>query len=216
MAQAFRQSTVLAIKLFFAGAVVLVAAAIMAGRWIAAPAVPMDQPVTQPIPFSHQHHVGDDGIDCRYCHTSVEKSAFAGLPSTRICLTCHAQLFRDAPLLAPLHASLREEVPIRWKRVHDLPDFVYFDHGIHVHKGVACVQCHGRVDRMPLTSRVAPLDMQWCLQCHRDAAQRVRPPGEVFSMADIRPVTPETTRELVRLYRLADTRRLTDCSTCHR
>src|SRR5689334_9429900 len=116
MAQAFSPRAVLAIKLAFGGIAILLVVAIGVARWIMAPAITLNQPVMQPIPFSHKHHVGDDGIDCRYCHTSVEKSAFAGLPSTEICLTCHSQLFKDAPLLAPLHASARNNEPIRWNR----------------------------------------------------------------------------------------------------
>lgn len=216
MAQAFSQPAVLAVKLFFVGALVLLVAAVAVMRWAISPDVAMQQPVAQPIPFSHKHHVGDDGIDCRYCHTSVEKSSFAGLPSTQICLTCHSQLFRDSPLLAPLHASMRDDAPIRWNRVHDLPDFVYFDHSIHVNKGVACIECHGRVDQMPLTSRVASLNMQWCLQCHRNAPQHIRPLAGVFSMTDARPLSQQEILQLKRLYQLQDTRRLTDCSTCHR
>jgi len=216
MTQAFSQSSVLAIKVFFAGAFVLLVAAIAAVRWYMSPAVAEYEPVAQPIPFSHKHHVGDDGIDCRYCHTSVEKSSFAGMPSTQICLSCHSQLFRDAPVLAPLHASARTDTPIQWNRVYDLPDFVYFDHSIHVNKGVGCVECHGRIDQMPLTSRVSSLNMQWCLQCHRNAPQNIRPLAEVFSMTDTRPLSKQEIMQLNRLYQLQDTRRLTDCSTCHR
>ncbi len=139
--------------------------------------------MAQPIPFSHKHHVGDVGIDCRYCHTSVETSAFAGLPSTTICLTCHSQLFAKAAVLEPLRRSVATGQPIAWNRVHTLPDFVYFNHGIHVAKGVACGECHGRVDQMPLTWRTAPLEMEWCLDCHRDPAPHLHPKSEVFAMA---------------------------------
>ncbi|CAD6561300.1 cytochrome c3 family protein [Paraburkholderia sabiae] len=216
MAQAFSQSTVLALKLFSLTAFLLVIAAITAARWYAEPDAKTEEPVEQPIPFSHKHHVGDDGIDCRYCHTSVEKSAFAGMPSTQICLTCHSQLFTDSPVLAPLHASMDSNTPIHWNRVHDLPDFVYFDHSIHVNKGVACIECHGRIDEMPLTARVASLDMQWCLQCHRNAPRHIRPLADVFKMSDIRPLSQQEIGQLNRLFHLQDTRRLTDCSTCHR
>lgn len=216
MAQAFSQTTVFAIKLFSVATIILLSAAIVIARWIMSPPNALHQPVTQPIPFSHKHHAGDDGIDCRYCHTSVENSPFAGMPSTRTCLTCHSQLFRDAPMLEPLHASARTGIPIAWQRVHDLPDFVYFDHSIHVAKGVACIECHGRIDQMPLTWRVAPLEMQWCLACHRDAQRHIRPRQEVFSMADVQPVSQQEAAQLARLYHLQDTRRLTDCSTCHR
>src|SRR3954454_14026567 len=142
----------------------------------------VDVPLQQPIPFSHKHHVGDDGIDCRYCHTSVEKSSFAGLPSTKICLTCHSQLYKDAPMLAPLHESARTGMPISWTRVHDLPDFVYFDHSIHVNKGVGCIECHGRVDEMPFTYQDKSLLMGWCLDCHRNPKPHLRPREAVFSM----------------------------------
>lgn len=216
MAQAFSEPEVLAIKLLFLAALMLSAAAVAVARWRMSPENALDQPVEQPIPFSHKHHVGDDGIDCRYCHTSVEKSSFAGLPSTQICLTCHAQLYRDAPMLAPLRESARMNTPIRWNRVYDLPDFVYFDHSIHVNKGVACVECHGRIDQMPLTRRVASLDMQWCLECHRSAQQHIGPKSEVFSMSGKRRLSPQERAGLARSYHLQDTRRLTDCSTCHR
>ena len=172
-------------------------------------------PVAQPVPFSHKHHVGDVGIDCRYCHTAVETSAFAGLPSTAICLTCHSQLFTNAALLEPLRRSAATGLPIAWNRVHTLPDFVYFNHGIHVAKGVACSECHGRVDQMPLTWRTASLEMEWCLDCHRDPAPHLHPKSEVFSMAAA-PADGAVTARLVEAAHLQGTRRLTDCSTCHR
>src|SRR5881398_732270 len=121
--------------------------------------------VEQPLQFSHMHHVTDDGIDCRYCHTSVETSAFAGIPPTRTCMNCHSQLFADSPYLEAVRESWHTGRPIRWTRVHDLPDFAYFDHSIHVHKGVGCSTCHGRVDEMPLMWQVASLQMEWCLGC---------------------------------------------------
>src|SRR5687767_1492326 len=129
----------------------------------------------QPVQFSHKHHVGDDGIDCRYCHTNVEKGAFAGLPSTQVCMTCHSQIWPDSPLLEPVRESFRTRTPIQWTRVHDLPDFAYFDHSIHVRKGVSCVSCHGRIDMQPIAMKEKPLTMQWCLDCHRDPAKNLRP-----------------------------------------
>ena len=216
MPQAFSRTDVLVIKLVLVGSVIFIVAAVFIARWRMAPAYAAQEPVSQPIRFSHKHHVGDDGLDCRYCHTSVEKSSFAGMPSTQICLTCHSQLFRDSPELAPLHASIRTDTPIRWNRVYDLPDFVYFDHSIHVSKGVACMECHGRVDQMPLMLRKEALDMQWCLGCHRSAPQNVRPLAQVFRMQDQRPLSNQELAQLNRLYHLQDTRRLTDCSTCHR
>jgi hypothetical protein len=216
MPQAFSNANVLFIKLALLAGLMLIAVVVLLVRWRMSPEFATGEPVPQPIRFSHKHHVGDDGLDCRYCHTSVEKSAFAGMPSTQICLTCHSQLFRDSPELAPLHASMRDDVPIAWNRVYDLPDFVYFDHGIHVSKGVACAECHGRVDEMPLMLRREALDMQWCIGCHRTAPQHIRPLEQVFRMQDLHPLSDQDIAQLERIYRLRDTRRLTDCSTCHR
>lgn len=212
----FSRPAVLVVKLVLLAVLGLGVAAIALGRWNMAPHPGIREPVAQPIAFSHKHHVGDDGIDCRYCHTSVEKSAFAGMPSTSICLSCHSQLFLDSPALAPLHESARTGRPIRWTRVHDLPDFAYFEHDIHVNKGVACVECHGRVDQMPLTWRTASLEMQWCLGCHRNAPQHVRPLDKVLAMEPVRPLTPDEVRQLSRLLRLRSAAALTNCSTCHR
>jgi len=216
MAAPFSKPAVLVVKLALLAMLGLVVAAVAAVRWGMTPRYGVFEPVAQPIPFSHKHHVGDDGIDCRYCHTSVEKSGFAGLPSTSICLSCHSQLFLDSSALAPLHESARTGRPIQWTRVHDLPDFVYFEHDIHVNKGVACVECHGRVDQMPLTWRTASLEMQWCLNCHRNAPQHIRPLSKVLSMAPQRPLSPEEVRQLARLYKLRSANALTNCSTCHR
>lgn len=216
MAPPFSKPAVLVVKLALLLILGIAVAAVAVARWEMTPRNGIYEPVNQPIAFSHKHHAGDDGIDCRYCHTSVEKSGFAGMPSTGICLSCHSQLFLDSPALAPLHESARSGRPIHWVRVHDLPDFVYFEHDIHVNKGVACVECHGRVDQMPLTWRTATLEMQWCLGCHRTAPQHVRPLGKVLSMAPQRPLTPEEVRQLDRLYRLRDANALTNCSTCHR
>src|SRR6266496_5077831 len=132
----------------------------------------------QPAPFSHQHHVAAIGIDCRYCHTSVETSAFAGIPPTKTCMNCHSQLWNTAPILEPVRASFRDDKPLHWIRVHDLPDFVYFNHSIHVKKGMGCESCHGRVDQMPLMFRQNSLQMQWCLDCHRNPEDFVRPRAE--------------------------------------
>lgn len=171
----------------------------------------------QPVPCSHKHHVADDGIDCRYCHTTVEKSAFAGIPPTATCMNCHSQIWSDISMLEPVRASYRTGEPLHWTRVHNLPEFVYFDHSIHVNKGVGCATCHGRVDQMPLTYQVAPLTMEWCLECHRNPEQFVRPREQVFNM-DWQPPADQQNlgRELVRQYQIRDTRSLTNCSTCHR
>jgi hypothetical protein len=176
-----------------------------------------DMFVDQPIQFSHAHHVGGAGIDCRYCHTSVEESAFANIPPTKTCMNCHSQIWATAPILEPVRASFRDNTPLRWTRVHDLPDFVYFNHSIHVNKGVGCATCHGRVDQMPLVYQHASLQMNWCLECHRDPARFVRPREEVYNMAWERPADdPGLGARLVQEYKIASVDQLTSCSTCHR
>ena len=174
-------------------------------------------PREQPVEFSHKHHVGDDGIDCRYCHSSVDKADFAGMPSTHTCMTCHSQIWNDSPLLEPVRESFRTGKPIQWTRVHDLPDFTYFSHSIHVKKGVGCVSCHGRVDQMPIVWKEKPLTMEWCLDCHRKPEKGVRPREYVFDVSR-EPKASETQigRELVKKYHVLSTHQLTNCSTCHR
>jgi hypothetical protein len=211
----FTPRSVLLAKLATLGILAACIAVIGLLIWHARELEHLGEPIAQPIPFSHKHHVGDDGIDCRYCHTTVETASWAGLPSTGVCLTCHSQLFRDQPLLSTLHRSMAEGRPIAWNRVHVLPDFVFFSHAVHVAKGVACVECHGRVDQMPLTWRAQPLQMQWCLDCHRNPAPHLRPPAQVFSM-DAPRASPAQAAELARAAHIESTRRMTDCSTCHR
>jgi len=176
-------------------------------------AVPFDQPV----PFSHKHHVGDDGIDCRYCHNSVEKSRFAGMPTSETCMTCHSQIFNDAPVLAPVRESLAANMPLKWTRVHDLPDYVYFDHSIHVAKGLGCSTCHGRIDQMPITWRVNTLYMKWCLECHRAPQRFVRPQEKIYDM-DWQSSRSQSVDgfQLVAQYQIDTSGRLTNCGTCHR
>jgi hypothetical protein len=173
--------------------------------------------VEQPVQFSHKHHVGDDGIDCRYCHTTVEQSAFAGIPPTKTCINCHSQLFADSPYLEPVRESWRSGKPIRWVRVHDLPEFVYFDHSIHVNKGVGCSSCHGRVDLMPLVWPVASLQMEWCLECHREPERFLRPRDQIFNM-EWQPSANqlEEGRRLAKEYNIASRKVMESCSTCHR
>jgi hypothetical protein len=173
--------------------------------------------VEQPIQFSHAHHVGGEGFDCRYCHTSVEESAFANIPPTKTCMNCHSQIWANAPILEPVRASFRDNKPLHWTRVHDLPDFVYFNHSIHVKKGVGCATCHGPVDRMPLVYQQASLQMSWCLDCHRNPQKYVRPRAEVYNMAWERPGNdPGLGERLVKEYKIASVEQLTSCSTCHR
>ena len=213
MVAVIQRRTELAVKLTLLAVFVLVALGFALAIWRGHEDTTRNEVVEQPIPFSHKHHVGDVGLDCRYCHTTVEHSASAGLPSTQVCLNCHSQLLVDAPLLAPLHESARTGVPIAWKQVHQLPDFVYFDHSIHITKGVACIECHGRIDQMPLTRRVASLQMSWCIECHRAPLPHLRDPAHVFSMLPLNDADAATVRMLSKLQ---SEQRLTDCSTCHR
>ncbi len=173
-------------------------------------------PLEQPVPFSHQHHVGGLGIDCRYCHTGVEVSAFAGLPPTETCMTCHSQVWKEAPVLQPVRDSWQTGAPIKWTRVHDLPDYVYFNHSIHVAKGVGCATCHGPVNEMPLTWKTQELYMQWCLECHRHPAKFVRPQSEVFNLDWTRPPGDHSLGQRLVTENKIQTAGLTDCYTCHR
>ncbi|MGB7584197.1 MAG: cytochrome c3 family protein [Terriglobales bacterium] len=184
----------------------------------------------QPVPFSHQHHVAGLGIDCRYCHTSVETSSFAGIPPTKTCMNCHSQIWTGAALLEPVRESFRSGKSLVWTRANDLPDFVYFNHSIHINKGVGCNTCHGPVDRMPLMFNAYSLQMEWCLNCHRDPAKNLRPRDQVFNMryeqpSSLKPVTmdgEEYTDQLslgtylVKKYKLRTVTDITSCSTCHR
>ena len=137
----------------------------------------------QPIPFSHKHHVEGLGLQCQYCHTQVEKAAYAGIPPTKTCINCHAQIWTNAELLEPVRQSWATGASIQWIRVHDLPDYVYFNHEIHVNKGIGCASCHGRVDEMPLMYQQNTLQMEWCLNCHRNPAVNLRPTSEIYNMA---------------------------------
>jgi hypothetical protein len=173
-------------------------------------------PQQQPVPFSHQHHAGGLGIDCRYCHTTVEESGFAGLPPIETCMTCHSQVWKDAPVLQPVRESWQTGKPIKWRRVYDLPGYVYFDHSIHVAKGVGCATCHGRVNQMPLTWKTQELYMRWCLDCHRDPAKNLRPIDQVVSMNYRQPVDQGAVGRKLLQENHVHTSGLTDCYTCHR
>jgi len=176
-----------------------------------------NQFVEQPVQFSHQHHAGGIGIDCRYCHTSVEVSPSAGIPPTKTCINCHSQIWATSPYLEPVRASFRDDKPLQWVRVHDLPDFVYFNHSIHVTKGVGCETCHGRVDKMPLMIQKVSLQMEWCLDCHRDPSRYVRPRDQVTTMGYQPAVAQaELGPRLVKEYKIAGLEHMTSCSVCHR
>jgi hypothetical protein len=175
--------------------------------------------IEQPVQFSHAHHVGGMGLDCRYCHTSVETSSFAGIPPTKTCMNCHTQVWPNAPILEPVRASFRNDTNLTWIRVHDLPDFVYFNHQIHVKQGVGCVTCHGQVDQMPLMFQAESLLMEWCLDCHRAPEKFLRPRSEVFNMNYTVPAGTtqlELGLRLKREYNVAGPEHMTSCSVCHR
>ena len=174
-------------------------------------------PLDQPVPFSHAHHVGGLGLDCRYCHTTVETSSFANVPPTKTCMNCHSQIWNTSPTLEPVRASYRTGQSIQWTRVNDLPDFVYFNHSIHINKGVGCESCHGRVDRMPLTHQENSLEMEWCLNCHRQPEKYLRP-REFITTMGYQPDGDQAVigNRLKQEYKVQDARVLTSCSTCHR
>jgi hypothetical protein len=185
----------------------------------------------QPVPFSHEHHVRGLGLDCRYCHTSVTDSSFAGLPATKTCMTCHSRIWTDAAMLQPVRESWATDTPLKWTRVHNLPDFVYFQHDIHLNKGIGCVTCHGQVDQMPLMFQAASLQMHWCLECHYNPEKFLRPRSQVFNLHF--EIDDGVKREysgaghvvmdqislgkaLIDMYHVPTDGRLTNCYTCHR
>ena len=188
----------------------------------------------QPVPFSHQHHVTGLGIDCRYCHTSVEESSFAGIPPTKTCMNCHSQIWTNAALLEPVRESFRSGRSIEWSRVNQVPNFVYFNHSIHINKGVGCNTCHGPIDKMPLVYQYASLQMEFCLDCHRAPEKYLRPRAEVFNMRYEPPAhSPvhendvmlnghsyddqiELGNALKQEYKVRSVKDITSCNTCHR
>ena len=183
--------------------------------------------VEQPVPFSHKHHVSELGIDCRYCHTAVEKSASAGLPPTKTCMNCHQQMWTSADLLEPVRNSYKTGTPIAWTKIHNVPHYTYFNHSIHVGKGVGCYSCHGPIDQMNLVYQANTLLMEWCLDCHRHPEKHLRPKSEVYNMQykasdhdnkDTKQPYDQLTRgkELVKEYNIRDPQILTNCSICHR
>lgn len=219
MPQIFHPSTNVISKVSIFGAIFFIAAFawVLTQIFRSSYATNVGVAIEQPVPFSHEHHVAGLGIDCRYCHSSVEESRFADIPPTHTCMTCHVQIWADSPVLEPVRSSFETGEPILWIRVNDLADFVYFDHSIHVANGVGCETCHGRVDRMPLTWKAHTLYMDWCLECHREPERFVRPRDRVFEMG----WEPEGDqlalgRQLVDEYGIAPVDRLDDCYICHR
>jgi hypothetical protein len=222
MPQIFHRSTNTLAKLSIFGAAFILAASLWVVAEVNRSSYNTGQFIEaqQPVQFSHKHHVGDDGIDCRYCHTSVEISASAGMPPTKTCMNCHSQIWNDSPYLELVRTSWKTGRPIEWTRVHDLPDYAYFNHGIHVAKGVGCSTCHGRVDQMAAIYQTSSLQMEWCLACHRQPERFLRPKKEVFNMEW--PAENKTAEQLAEGRRLKSDHKirsaaiLTSCSTCHR
>jgi hypothetical protein len=177
----------------------------------------VDVAKAQPVPFSHKHHVSDLKIECQYCHATVERAAHAGFPSTDTCMSCHSQVWTNSPLLEPIRDSYQTGEPVVWNRVYDLPDFVYFNHSVHVAKGVGCSSCHGQIDQQHLVAKAQPLYMGWCLGCHRNPEDNVRPQSEIYTI-DYDPLAlPLDQRiELVKAYQIPTDGRLTNCYVCHR
>jgi len=219
MPQIFHPSTNTISKFSIFGAVFIIAALAWVSAGVNRSGYVTQAGITreQPVQFSHAHHVAGIGIDCRYCHTSVEESDFAGIPPTKTCMNCHSQIWANSPYLEPVRSSFRTNKSLEWTRVNDLPDFVYFNHSIHISKGVGCNTCHGPVDKMPLMRQEKSLQMEWCLECHRHPEKFVRPKEEVFNLSWEQPENQEALgRELVKKYHILSPTRLTDCSTCHR
>lgn len=172
------------------------------------------QPI-QPVPYSHATHVDQLGMDCRYCHSAVDKSWYANIPSPSVCMNCHSQVLPSDPRLAPVRDSFRSGEPIPWVQIHRTPDFVFFNHAVHVNRGVSCVSCHGQVNQMVEVRHEKPLTMAFCLDCHRNPAPNLRPPEQVYNLN----WTSEPARQLE-----AGTGYMKDwkinasqnCSACHR
>ncbi len=216
MPQVFHRSTNTFSRVSIFGGVFILGGLILAGLVLVRSPFANGQGsvVQQPVPFSHKHHVTDDGIDCRYCHTTVQTAAYAGMPPTQTCMNCHSQIWAQAPVLQPVRDSFKNNTPIIWNQVYVLPDFVYFDHSIHVNKGIGCSTCHGPVDQMSLTYKATSLQMTWCVDCHRDPARYVRPVDQVFNMSYQPPANQEQLgQQLVKLYNI---KTYQDCTTCHR
>lgn len=216
MAQIFHRSTNTIARVSIYGAVILIAVLGYAVNVVnqTSYATEVHNARPQPVPFSHKHHAGELGLDCRYCHTSVEVSSSAGMPPTQTCMGCHSQIWTNAAILEPVRASYRDSKPISWTRVNALPDFVYFNHSIHVAKGVGCTTCHGPVAEMNITWRENSLYMRWCLECHNAPEKFLRPKSEVFNAFYKPPADQEALgRRLMAEYKV---QKLTNCTTCHR
>lgn len=217
MAQIFHRSTNQLSRVSVVLLLVLLASVAWGGAYLSTSGYVTGEDVVlnQPVPFSHNHHFAGLGISCLYCHTSVEKAASAGIPPTSTCMNCHKEIWTNAELLEPVRASFRTGVPIEWERVHDLPDYVYFNHSVHVAKGIGCQSCHGEVDEMPLVYQDGSLTMKWCLDCHREPEKFVRPKDEIYNF-DWPPAGWDQSVEGPRLVEEYSIESLTYCSVCHR
>lgn len=173
-------------------------------------------PYEQPVPFSHQHHVAGLGLDCRYCHSTVETTATAGMPPTHTCMTCHSQIWQNAAILEPVRQSYAKQIPLQWNRVYRIPKYVYFNHSIHVNKGVGCTSCHGDIGAMPMTWKQNPFYMRNCLACHRHPEQNLRPQSEIFDPFWKKPQDQESIGQRLVEENHIPKERLTDCYVCHR
>jgi hypothetical protein len=217
MAQIFPPSANAWVRASIAGLIGLVASVGILAYWINVGGYVTRQNLIrhQEVPFSHRHHVQSMGIDCRYCHWSAEESNYAGIPPTHTCMTCHSQIWVDSPMLAPVRESYDENTALVWNKVHDLPDYVYFNHSIHVKKGIGCASCHGPVQQMALVWQENTLHMSWCLECHRNPEQFIRPTSEIYNMTwDPSPAQQEELgRHLVESYNVQSQ---DHCYTCHR
>lgn len=219
MAQIFTPQADSIFRLSIAGAVVVIV-----GAFVAAEAIAHSDYVTgydlvqpQPVPFSHKHHAGELGIDCRFCHASVERAANAGMPSTHVCMTCHSQVWTSAAMLAPVRDSMASDQPIFWHRVYGLAEYVYFDHSVHIHNGIGCSTCHGDLDRMQMTRNATGFSMDFCMNCHTAPWRNLRPKNRLWDMQWRPPANQATLgRQLIKQYHIDLSGRLTDCSTCHR
>ena len=216
MAQIFHRSTNTISRVSIYGAVILIAVLGYAVNVVnqTSYVTEVHNARPQPVPFSHKHHAGELGLDCRYCHSSVEVSSSAGMPPTQTCMACHSQIWTGAAILEPVRASYRDSTPISWTRVNALPDFVYFNHSIHVAKGVGCTTCHGPIAEMNITWRENSLYMRWCLECHNAPEKYLRPKGEVFNAFYRAPSDQEALG--TRLMAEYKVQKLTNCTTCHR
>lgn len=218
-AQVFGRSANTVARASIAGLLLLVALVALAGYiYVRSDYYTREQvPVLQPVQFSHKHHTDGLGIGCRYCHTSVEFSNYAGIPPTQTCMNCHSVVWTNAPSLQPVRDSWANNTPIQWNRVYNLPQFTYFNHSPHIQKGIGCETCHGRVDQMDQLYKATSMQMEWCLECHRAPENYIRPKNQVYTMG-WQPPQPQRVLgpQLVQEYGVRDARTLTSCSTCHR